>query len=148
MKNSYLFLFAIIAAVGNSFFAAGQKKASTMNNSLVFIGLSAILCVFLIFMVIPFMHGKAEILKVIKINWPWIILSGMGLFFTYLGFNLLYSRFGTSSYVFYAVLSIITTSIILGVFIFKERLNLYHLFAGAFAIVAIILYALGNNAAK
>ncbi len=119
-----------------------------MNNSLVFIGLSAILCVFLIFMVIPFMQGKAEILKVIKINWPWIILSGMGLFLTYLGFNLLYSRFGTSSYVFYAVLSIITTSIILGVFIFKERLNLYHLLAGAFAIVAIILYAIGNNAAK
>lgn len=79
-------------------------------------------------------------------QWKWILLSGCGLFLTYLGFNLLYRHFGATGYVYYAVLSIITTAIVVGVIIFRERFNLFHAASAAAAVIAIILYTAGQNA--
>jgi len=146
MKSFSILLFALIAAVGNALFAAGQKKAENIDNSLIFIALSAIVCIILTFLVILFTHNNNNNLtSIIKINWLWILISGFGLFLTYLGFNLLYTRFGATGYVYYAVLSIITTSLIVGVFIFKERLNIYHFASIGFSLIAIILFTIGNN---
>jgi len=44
------------------------------------------------------------------------LVSGLGLFRTYICFHPLYSRFGASQYVLYAMLSIVTATIIAGVF--------------------------------
>lgn len=148
MKSSSIFLFALIAAVGNALFAVGQKKAAGIDNSLIFVGLSAIVCIALTFLVILFMQSNINSTSIIKINWLWILISGFGLFLTYLGFNLLYTRFGATGYVYYAVLSIITTSLIVGVFIFKERLNIYHFISIGFSLIAILLFTLGNNASN
>ena len=148
MKSSSIFLFALTAAIGNALFAAGQKKAAGVDNSLIFVGLSAIVCIVLTFVVILFMQKNTDLTSIIKINWMWILMSGFGLFLTYLGFNLLYTRFGATGYVYYAVLSIITTSLIVGVFIFKERLNIYHFASIGFSLVAILLFTLGNNASN
>lgn len=148
MKSSSIFLFALIAAVGNALFAVGQKKAAEIDNSLIFVGLSAIVCIALTFLVILFMQSNINLTSIIKINWLWILISGFGLFLTYLGFNLLYTRFGATGYVYYAVLSIITTSLIVGVFIFKERLNIYHFASIGFSLIAILLFTLGNNASN
>lgn len=145
MKNLLLFLFALIAAVGNAMFAAGQKKAIGINNSLVVIALSASVCLILTMILLLISGGGKEIYSSFTRNWQWIILSGCGLFLTYLGFNLLYSRFGTSSYIFYAVLSVITTSFIVGVLIFRENLNFYHLLSGITAVISILLFSLGNS---
>ena len=145
MKNLLLLLFALIAAVGNAMFAAGQKKAAGLDNSLLFIGFSATVCLILTFLVLPLIYGKFDIISPLSENWKWILLSGSGLFLTYLGFNLLYRNFGTSSYVYYAVLSIITTSVIVGIVIFRERVNIYHAASVVLAIGAIILYTIGNN---
>jgi len=145
MKSSSIFLFALIAAVGNALFAAGQKKTSGIENPLLFVGLSALVCVILTFTIIFVIHKNANFSQILILNWIWILTSGFGLFLTYIGFNLMYSRFGTSSYVYYAVLSIITTSLIVGVFIFKERLNIYHFASIGFSLIAIILFTLGNN---
>ena len=146
MKGSSIFLFAFIAAVGNAFFAAGQRKTSGIENPLLFVGLSALVCVMLTFTIILSIHKNTNFSQVIKLNWIWILISGFGLFLTYIGFNLLYCRFGTTSYVYYAVLSIITTSLIVGVFIFKEQLNIYHFASIGFALMAILLFSLGNKA--
>ncbi len=148
MKSSSIFLFALTAAVGNALFAAGQKKAAGIDNSLIFVGLSAIVCIVLTFVVILFVQNNTNLTSIIKINWMWILMSGFGLFLTYLGFNLLYTRFGATGYVYYAVLSIITTSLIVGVFIFKERLNIYHFASIGFSLIAILLFTLGNNASN
>lgn len=152
MKNNTLFLFALIAAIGNALFAAGQKKAAGIDNSLLFIGLSALVCVLLTSITVLFLANKnsyqlhtADFISKYGI---WILVSGTGLFLTYLGFNLLYSRFGAGSYVYYAVLSIITTSLIVGFFVFKEKLNLYHLASMTCAIITIILFNVGNHANK
>jgi drug/metabolite transporter (DMT)-like permease len=63
-----------------------------------------------------------------------VLLSGIGLFLTYLGFNLLYSRFGASQYVLYAALSIITTTIGVGYLYFKELFHLASVFSCLVAI--------------
>ncbi|NCD05933.1 MAG: transporter [Spirochaetia bacterium] len=147
MKQYAILIYALIAAIGNAFFAFGQKKA-TVNNSLLFVGLSAIVCIILTFLFIPFFEKDIKTLQLIKTNWPWILISGIGLFLTYIGFNLLYGNFGASAYIFYAVLSIITTSVIVGIIIFKEKINIYHIISMILAIATIILFTYGNKIAK
>lgn len=147
MKQYAILIYALIAAIGNAFFAFGQKKA-TVNNSLLFVGLSAIVCIILTFLFIPFFEKDIKTLQLIKTNWPWILISGIGLFLTYIGFNLLYGNFGASAYIFYAVLSIITTSVIVGIIIFKEKINIYHIISLILAIATIILFTYGNKIAK
>lgn len=125
-------------------FALGQKKSVGVDNGLIFIVLSAMIAVLLSLLSAPFV-GKFDIENTIKGNWNALILSGFGLFFTYLGFNLLYSRYGTSQYVLYAVLSIITTTIIVGVFWLKEPVNVFHKIAIAMALAAVILFSIGQS---
>jgi len=147
MKNYLLLIYALIAAIGNAFFAYGQKKA-TVSNSLLFVGLSAIVCIIITFSVMPLLEKDISLLPLLKENWSMIIISGVGLSLTYIGFNLLYSNFGASSYIYYAVLSIITTSIIVGIVIFKEKINIYHILSIVTAITTIALFSIGNKVGK
>lgn len=137
-------IFALIAAVGNAMFAAGQKKAIALDNTLVFIALAGVVCISLTAIFAPFI-GEVSYAENLKQNWKWIFLSGVGLFLTYLGFNLLYSNYGASNYILYAVISILTTAIVVGVIIFNEKFNLYHWLACFSAILTIVLFSLGNK---
>lgn len=136
--------FSFIAALGNALFAAGQKKAVGFDNSFVFIAMAAIICVALTLMTAPLL-GPINYLSSFKTNWLWALLSGIGLFLTYLGFNLLYTNYGASNYILYAVISIITTSIIVGVVLFKETFNIYHWFAFGGSIITVFFFTLGNR---
>jgi len=127
MKSLLPIVFATIAAVGNAMFALGQKKSANVENGLLFVGLSAIIAVIFAIIFAPLV-GTFEIGNVLKENWKSVLLSGLGLFLTYLGFNLLYSRYGASQYALYAVISIITTTIIVGMFWLKEPVNVYLIF--------------------
>lgn len=140
-----LFLFAMIAASGNAMFAAGQRLSAGIDNSLSVIGMSALVCLILVALALPITGGYGELSRDFLSHWRWILLSGVGLFFTYLGFNLLYRTFGASAYVYYAVLSILTTSFIVGMLILRERVNIYHILAGITSIAAIILFSIGNR---
>ena len=144
MKSLLPIVFATIAAVGNAMFALGQKKSVGVENGLLFVGLSALVAVLFALLLAPLM-GIFDVGNTLKGNWKAILLSGLGLFFTYLGFNLLYSRYGASQYVLYAVLSIITTTIIVGVFWLKEPVNVYHKVAIAVSIIAVVLFSIGQS---
>jgi drug/metabolite transporter (DMT)-like permease len=128
-------------------FAMGQKKAFSLDNPLVFIALSAILCVVLTVCFAPFL-GSTNYVETFKNNSNWVALSGVGLFLTYLGFNLLYSNYGASNYILYAVLSIITTTVIVGLLVFKEIFNIYHWLALSTAVLTIGLFTFGNYVSK
>jgi drug/metabolite transporter (DMT)-like permease len=78
-------------------------------------------------------------------NFKPILITAVGLFFTYLGFYLLYSRFGASYYTLFAVASIITTSIILAVVFFHEPFNIYHGVSVLFAFLTILFFFLGQK---
>lgn len=146
MKSLLPIVFATIAAVGNAMFALGQKKSANVENGLLFVGLSAIIAVTFALIFAP-MVGAFEIGNVLKENWKSILLSGLGLFLTYLGFNLLYSRYGASQYALYAVISIITTTIIVGMFWLREPVNIYHKVAIAMAIIAVVFFSIGQSKA-
>lgn len=135
--------FAFLAALGNALFVAGQKKAIMFDNPFAFIALAAMICVVLTLLAAPF-FGQTQYQEVIKANGFWALVSGVGLFLTYLGFNLLYTHYGASHYIVYAVLSIITTAIIVGVLMFRESFNLYHFAAFLCSLATVVLFSIGN----
>lgn len=143
MKLLAPILIALMAALGNSLFAAGQKKAVLVDNGFMFITLTTVGCLAFMLMAVP-LFGPANYVVSIKQNWFWALSSGFGLFVTYIGFSLLFSRYGVSYYILFAVLAIISTGFVTGVVIFKETFNLYHWLAFACAIVTVLLFTLGN----
>jgi len=136
-------LFALIAAVGNALFAFGQKKSGVADHPFIFI-VSALVGCLALFAVTSFLLPKPEISTFIKDNYPWILISGVGFWLTFIGFYFLYSRYGASHYVVYAVLSIISTSIIVGIIVFKESFNLYHFLSVITAIMTVVLFTIGQ----
>lgn len=127
-------------------FAFGQKKSAGVENGLLFVGGSALIAALLALSLAPFV-GIIDAGNALKGNWKALVVSGLGLFLTYLGFNLLYSRYGATQYILYAVISIITTTIIVGILWLKEPVNLYHHVAIAMAIAAVVIFSIGQSKA-
>jgi drug/metabolite transporter (DMT)-like permease len=144
MKILLPIFYATIAAMGNAFFTLGQKKSANVENELLFISV----CVFITFLIaicIAPLTGEFHLIDTAKGNWKAACLSGVGLFFPFLGFNLLYSKYGASQYVLYAVISIITTTLIVGVLWLKETINVYHMIAIVLAIIAVFMFSFGQS---
>lgn len=137
-------LFALLAAIGNGFFAYGQRKATGIDNSFVFITITLLVCVALCLVAAPF-FGKVSYGGALRNNALWAALSGFGLFLTYIGFNLLYSRYGAASYILYAVLSIITTTVVVGAWMLRENMNFFHWLAVLTALTTVALFSWGNK---
>ncbi|MDR3541676.1 MAG: EamA family transporter [Desulfosporosinus sp.] len=143
MKILFPIIFATIAAIGNAMFAFGQKKSAGVENGLLFVGLSALVAVFLV-LSFSSLGGVVDVGHTMKDNWRNLLISGVGLFLTYLGFNLLYSRYGVSQYVLYAVLSIFTTTILIGMYWLKEPINIFHKIAILMAVLGVIFFSIGQ----
>ncbi len=144
MKITLPIIFASIAALGNAMFALGQKKSVGVENGVLFVGLSALIASLCALSVAPAL-GSFDVGNTVKGNWRALGLSGLGLFLTYIGFNLLYSRYGVSQYALYAVLSIVSTTLIVGMWWLKEPVNLYHKLAIALAVGAVLLFTIGQS---
>jgi len=136
--------FSLLAAFGNALFAAAQKKAAGVANSFTMVVGSAVVCV-LLAVSTSLLLGKPNYGSLFGRESAWVLVGGIGLYLTYLGFNLLYTRCGASFYVIYAVLSILTTALIVGGLFFKESLNGYHWAAIATALITVVLFTLGQN---
>ena len=74
-----------------------------------------------------------------------LLLRGLGLVLTYLGFNLFYSKCGASQYILYAVLSIITPTITAGIFWLTEPVTVYHTIAIALVFAAVVPFSIGQS---
>ena len=135
---------AAIAAIGNATFAFGQKKSIPSQNPFIFLICTLTVCLSL-FLIASCFFAKENVPQFIRTNYTWFVISGTGFFLTFIGFYFLYTKFGTSYYAIYAVLSIITTSLIVGIILFKEHVNMYHLLSVCTAIITIVLFALGNS---
>jgi drug/metabolite transporter (DMT)-like permease len=140
-------LFACIAAVGNAIFVFGQKKSVPSGNPFIFLASSLSLCV--VFLIIAGAFFPAPSPKAfLSSNWKAGAVAAFGLFITYLGFYLLYTRFGATYYTLYAVISIVTTSILVGVFILKESFSIYYVFSIICAVLTIVFFFAGHQNAK
>ena len=135
---------AALSAVGNALFVFGQKKSLPSQNPFIFLICTLTVCISL-FLIVSCFFTKENLPQFILSNYLWFLISGTGFFLTFVGFYFLYTKFGASYYVVYAVLSIITTSFIVGIVIFRERVNLYHLLSIGTAIITVVLFALGNS---
>jgi drug/metabolite transporter (DMT)-like permease len=144
MKFILPIFFSFLAALGNALFAAAQKKAAGADNPFTTVVASAIVCVLLAALTSP-LFGKADYGRLFGRESFWVLAGGVGLYLTYLGFNLLYTRCGASFYVIYAVLSIVTTALVVGGLFFKECLNCYHWAAIVTALITVALFTLGQN---
>ena len=137
---------ALLAAVANGMFVYGQRRSEVAENPFLFM-LFALLACTALFGLAVVVSPRTHVRDYLSRNYLWILLSGIGLFFTFIGFYLLYSRYGASYYTLYAVLSIVTTSVVVGVVILKEGLNVYHILAVVTALATVALFALGQNKA-
>jgi drug/metabolite transporter (DMT)-like permease len=135
--------FAATAALGNALFALGQRQSSGTTNSLLFVALSAGVAFALTLACAP-LFGPFEPGALLRSHWRTLLFSGVGLFMTYVGFNLLYARFGTSPYVIYAALAIITTTVGVGFWYLHEPVNRYHVTAVLLAVAAIVVFSIGQ----
>lgn len=144
MKIIEPILFVLIASIGNAIYTIGQKKAEGVDNIFSFIMLCASVAAIISLIFAP-LQGQPNYASVIRQAWPWISVSGIGLFMTYVGFYLLYSRYGATQYINYAVVSLVITVIFVGVLYFGETINSYHWLAMASASLTVILYAIGES---
>ena len=144
MKTALPLIFSLLAALGNALFAAAQKKAVAASNPFSALVASAVVCVILAAATVP-VFGKANYSSLLRKEVLWVVAGGIGLYLTYLGFNLLYTRCGASYYVLYAVLSIVTTVLVVGALVFREPLNGYHWAAVVSAFFTVVLFSMGQK---
>jgi len=139
-----VFLYAFIAAMGNALFVYGQRGSSTSDNPFLFLLVTLSICISL-FAVFALTHKSPINPQYLIDNAHYIIISGIGFFITFIGFYWLYNQQGATNYIVYALLSILTTSIGVGLIIFREPFNKFHVISGMLAVSAILVYGLGQS---
>jgi drug/metabolite transporter (DMT)-like permease len=137
-------LFAAIAAIGNAVFVLGQRGSEPSKNPFLFSCGAVTVCAAIFVAATWIAHTGGDTAYLTR-NYTKILISGLGFFITFFGFYLLYSRFGASQYIIYAVLSILTTTIGVGVLYFKEPFNIFHISAIIMAVLSIALYSYGQR---
>lgn len=139
-------IYATIAAVGNALFVYGSRGSAEAKNPFIFMFGAVIVGTVLFSIAISFfdMHKNISFLLA---NWGHILMTGCGFFITFLGFYLLYSGYSASSYILYAVISILTTSIGVGVICYREPFNFYHTLSMVCAILTIVFFSYGQHIA-
>ena len=140
---SKVFIFAGIAALGNALFVYGQRSASVSPNPYLYMSAAIFVCL-IMFIAATLWSNQGEFSNYISSNRLPVIIGGVGFFITFVGFYLMYSRVGANSYVVYACLSILTTSVGVGMLIFREPYNHYHIIAIILAFLAVCFYGYGQ----
>jgi drug/metabolite transporter (DMT)-like permease len=136
-------IFAGIAAMGNAIFVLGQRSATVSSNPFLFMAAAVTLCG-VMFIIASLLTGSSNPSLYLKQNAGPILIAAVGFFVTFFGFFLMYSRVGAHSYTVYAVLSILTTSVGVGMIIFREPFNSYHIVSISLAVLAVFFYGYGQ----
>jgi drug/metabolite transporter (DMT)-like permease len=138
------FSFALFAALGNVFFVLGSRKSGPSSNPLTFTA-GAMAVSLTLFTVGWLLFGPRGSLEFARRSGGWIALSGLGMFMTFLGFYLLYSRFGTSYYTLFVMTSMILTTLVLSLWILREGINVYGVLSIIAATVSIAFFGLSKR---
>lgn len=137
-------LIAIGASLGNALFIYSQRASPEAPNPFLFsagtVLFAAVFCG-----LASFWTKSDSDMQYLLSAWPYMMLGGLGVFITFVGFFLLHTGFGASQYLLVAVSSIFTVSIFVGVIIFKEQFNWVQWVATTLAVGAIILFSIGRG---
>ncbi|MBK7853944.1 MAG: DMT family transporter [Bacteroidetes bacterium] len=137
------FLLALIAAIGNALVTLGQKKAGAFQNPFFFGSFSLLIAAIILFS-ISFLYPTKGLQQYFAINLKWFVITGFGLVMLNIFLYFLYRNHGASYYTLYAILAIITTSILLSVFVFGEKMNMYYYISFVFAALTIFMFMKGK----
>ncbi len=135
---------ALLAACGNALFVYGQRVAGPSTNPFLYM-VGCVAAGWLMLLTAALVWQSPGNFAYLVDNSAAIVLGGFGFFVTFFGFYLLYSNYGASQYALYAVLSILTTSLGIGVLVFRESLNVYQVAAMGLAVVSIGLWTYGRS---
>lgn len=138
------FWFALFAALGNVFFVLANRKTANAPNPMLFT-LAAMLVSTLLFALAWLAFGTRGTGEYLRRNIGWTSLAGLGMFMTFYGFYLLYSRFDTSYYALFVVTSMLLTTLGLGWLILREPLNGYGIVSIAAAVASIVFFWLSKR---
>lgn len=137
------FSIALFAAIGNAIVTLGQKKAGIFPNPF-FFGAFSLLFASVFMFCIAFLYKTEGLTNYIYVNYKWFAVSGIGLVFLNVFLYFLYRRYGANSYTLYSMLAICTTSILLAVFVFREKMNSYYWLALCLAILTVLIFMKGK----
>lgn len=137
------FLLALIAAFGNALVTLGQKKSSAFHNPFLFGSCSLFIAATILFF-ISILYPTKGFQEYFTINLKWFLITGIGLVMLNIFLYFLYRNYGASYYTLYAILAIITTSILLSVFVFGEKMNMYYFISFVFAALTIFMFMKGK----
>jgi drug/metabolite transporter (DMT)-like permease len=138
-STTWAFLLALTAAIGNALYAFGQKKAVPHENPFVF-GVFSLIIGAVLLAVVSLFFNTEGIGNYFAENFKWFTISGLGYVLLNIGLFFLYRNFGASYYLLYAVLSIMTTSILLAIIVFHEKMNFYYWISIGFATLTIFFF--------
>jgi len=139
-----MLLFATLAAVGNAIFVYGQRGAGQSANPFLFTFGAVIVCV-VFFVAANLIYKSPGDMNYVSANAVNMVIAGFGFFLTFIGFFLLFNNYGATAYALYAVLSILTTSVGVGIWIYREPMNVYHVAAIGLSILAIVVFTYGQS---
>lgn len=135
---------AFTAAVANAVFIAAQKNVPAVANPFYFL-LFSLSVSLTIWLVLSCFFPAVPAANYLRQNGIWIGVGGAGFAVLSVCFHQLFSRYGASYYTLYAVLSILTTSILTGVVFFGERFNAYTLLSIGSACLSILFFYLSKR---
>lgn len=135
---------ALIAAIGNALFALGQKKAIGHENPFLF-GVFSLLIGSILLSLVSLFFNTQGISNYFFENLKWFVVSGFGYVLLNMGLYFLYRNFGAAYYSLYAILAIVTTSILLARLVFGERINFYFWVSMFFAALTIFFFLKGQK---
>lgn len=137
-------LLALLAAAGNALFVYAQKRADLPENPLLLLT-GAAFVTFVILGTYSAIVGIPDMAEYARTRGVWMLLTGIGLMLTFVGFHFLFTRFGASYYSLYAALAILTTSVGIGFLAYREPLNGWIVAATGTTLVAIVLLGIGAS---
>jgi drug/metabolite transporter (DMT)-like permease len=137
-------LWALFAAVGNAIYVYGARKAVTGQSTYLFIT-GVLVCSAAMVAAMSATTKQPDAAEMFQRTWPMMLLAGAGAAITFIGFQGLFANYGPSQYSVYAMFALLTTSIGIGVLVFKENFNIYHGLAMVCAMAALVFFFLGQN---
>lgn len=135
---------AAFGALGNALFAYSQRKANVVEAPYAFVTMLVAVCLCLSLLTLPWI-GRVSWGQAIPAHGGWAVAGDVGLYMTLLGFHLLFTRFGATYYALYAVMAILTTTLLVGRVLLREPINRFHLGAIMLALGAVLLFTLGQS---
>jgi drug/metabolite transporter (DMT)-like permease len=142
MKALVPITLAVLAGLCNIPLIYGFKKAYS-QNPFIFAGSFNLFSAFL-FLSLAYLYGGIEQQYLIK-NWALILFATAGIFFVNILAYYIINRYGASYWIIASLSSMLIPAIVVGYFVFKEKVNFWIMPSIICAILSVIFFILSKR---